>query len=128
MGKTHRLPVGKDPPKLPPNISLANRHETRSITKEEFERAYCQLRGLTTDDLINLGREAFPCHCDYERCGGWQMVNARDHLENELFYLGLGRVVLSDSSCPFCGDTVAKNEIHMKSKTCCVIIRNIGHE
>ena len=40
------------------------------ISREQFIQQYTYRSKVS---LVELGREAYPCACDYEGCEGWQM-------------------------------------------------------
>jgi hypothetical protein len=53
-----------------------------TITKDDFIRAYAARSGLTPEQLLALGRDAFPCDCGDAICEGWQMRNAQEYAED----------------------------------------------
>lgn len=49
------------------------------MTKDEFERNYCNSSGITIDeyrDVYNL--ITLPCNCDHNLCNGWAAVDNRE--------------------------------------------------
>jgi hypothetical protein len=44
------------------------------LTKEDFERGYCERSGITLE-LYRQWSVTLPCACDYEGCEGWAAVS-----------------------------------------------------
>jgi hypothetical protein len=58
------------------------------ISKEEFERGYCQ-RGHMTREEYQEERVTLPCYCDYEKCEGWAAVpNIPDIIQDHMKFYG----------------------------------------
>ncbi|MED3562322.1 hypothetical protein [Bacillus xiapuensis] len=46
------------------------------MTKEEFEKRYCEQSGITTEEYYNdCNLITLPCNCDYEGCEGWAAID-----------------------------------------------------
>jgi hypothetical protein len=45
------------------------------MSKEEFEKEYCERSGITIDEYHNeYNLITLPCNCEYEDCHGWAAV------------------------------------------------------
>lgn len=55
------------------------RQEREAVTAEEFLAAYAERSHRTPAELLADGRVVATCHCDYEKCEGWQLIKP-EHL------------------------------------------------
>jgi hypothetical protein len=54
--------------------------EEGKMTKEEFEKCYCERSGITIEEYHNdLNLITLPCSCDYEGCDGWAAITNESH-------------------------------------------------
>jgi hypothetical protein len=51
------------------------------VTKDEFEKDYCERSGITIEEYHNeYSLITLPCNCDYEECGGWAAITNEPRL------------------------------------------------
>lgn len=60
------------------------------MTKEEFEKGYCERSGITLEEYHET-QVTLPCSCGYEDCEGWAVISNDPrligwHKRNNRFY------------------------------------------